>query len=113
MFSGATNFNGDVSGWDVSSVTDMTCMFEEATSFDRDLSKWNIGRDTKRYDMFLNATGLKNSGLYTGESGRHGYRSNWTYLGFILERVSPHLKPRDLTLREVYLGGKTAFHMLK
>ena len=28
MFYGATNFNGDVSNWDVSNVTDMSGMFE-------------------------------------------------------------------------------------
>ena len=42
MFSGATNFNSDISGWDVSSVTNMNAMFRNANSFDQDLSGWCV-----------------------------------------------------------------------
>ena len=38
MFNGATSFNGDLSSWNVSSVTDMTYMFFNAISFNGDLS---------------------------------------------------------------------------
>jgi surface protein len=38
----ATSFNGDVSGWDVSNVTDMRAMFFNATSFNQDLSQWCV-----------------------------------------------------------------------
>ena len=37
MFSWATSFNGDISKWDVSRVTNMDNMFQEAVSFDRRL----------------------------------------------------------------------------
>ena len=42
MFYGAESFNGDVSKWDVSSVTNMKEMFRGATSFTRELcgSAW-------------------------------------------------------------------------
>ena len=40
-FYGASSFNGDLSKWDVSSVTDMGYMFDEASEFNGDLSKWN------------------------------------------------------------------------
>ena len=42
MFFGATSFGGDLSALNVSSVTDMACMFDCATSFVGDLSTWNV-----------------------------------------------------------------------
>ena len=42
MFDGATNFNSDISGWDVSSVIHMNDMFRNANSFDQDLSGWCV-----------------------------------------------------------------------
>ena len=37
-----SNFNQDISSWDVSKVTNMTLMFEYATSFNQDLSSWDV-----------------------------------------------------------------------
>jgi len=42
MFYEATEFNGDVSVWDVSSVTTMNQMFLGATKFNGDLSDWDV-----------------------------------------------------------------------
>jgi len=42
MFWGATSANSATSGWDTSSVTDMSYMFSGAVSFDRDLGAWNV-----------------------------------------------------------------------
>ena len=36
-----SEFNGDISKWDVSNVTDMRCMFIDS-EFNRNISKWNI-----------------------------------------------------------------------
>ena len=40
MFSLATNFNQDITGWDVSSVDTMEGMFFGAASFRQDLCPW-------------------------------------------------------------------------
>lgn len=53
------NFVIDISGWDVSKVTDMYRMFTEvaynATTFSLgDLSKWNVSNVTDMYEMFIN-----------------------------------------------------------
>ncbi len=55
MFKDAIAFDGDLSGWDVSSVTDMSDMFENADSFTGDLSGWNVSSVTDMSDMFMSA----------------------------------------------------------
>ena len=42
---GGSSFNGDISGWDVSSVTIMTYMFRNST-FNGDLSGWDVSSVT-------------------------------------------------------------------
>merc|ERR1712032_1247547 len=54
MFS-ATFFNGDISKWDVSSVTNMACMFSWASAFNGDICKWHVSRVKNMDDMFLHA----------------------------------------------------------
>ena len=82
MFQGATSFNQDLSGWDVSHITDMNSMFkgaisfnspllwgskvsnvtnmehifEGATSFNQDISGWDVSSVTSMYSMFQEAT---------------------------------------------------------
>ena len=43
-FQGKTNFNGDVSNWDVSSVTDI---FNYATSFKQPIGNWEVSQNLK------------------------------------------------------------------
>ncbi len=43
MFRGAASFNGDISDWDVSNVTNSEEMFNYANSFNGDISNWNVG----------------------------------------------------------------------
>ena len=41
LFYEAESFNGDISKWDTSKVTDMSSMFKGAVAFNADISKWN------------------------------------------------------------------------
>ena len=47
LFYGKSTFNSsDISRWDVSSVTNMFCMFYEAYAFSSDISNWNVSSVT-------------------------------------------------------------------
>ena len=52
MFQNASSFNGDLSAWDVSSVTDISAMFQWATNFNGDLSAWDVSNVTNMSYMF-------------------------------------------------------------
>lgn len=47
-----TDFRGDVSGWDVSNVEDMTGMFRNCKNFNGDLTKWKLNKKCKTVGMF-------------------------------------------------------------
>ena len=38
------NFNGDISNWNVSNVTDMWGMFARCEKFNQDISKWDVSK---------------------------------------------------------------------
>jgi surface protein len=63
MFEGATEFNGDLSSWNVSSVTDMDNMFNDVTAFHDNLSSWDVSSITDMYGMFRGATAFSSSDL--------------------------------------------------
>jgi surface protein len=56
MFFGAAAFIGDISEWDVSKVTDMQYMFSYAAAFNGDISKWDVSKVTDMIYMFAGAT---------------------------------------------------------
>ena len=56
MFWGATSFNHDIGGWDVSNVTIMMSMFGSASSFNQYIGDWNVSNVTNMNGMFNGAT---------------------------------------------------------
>lgn len=56
MFSVAFGFRADISEWDVSSVEDMQDMFKQAFAFNVDISGWNVSRVTVMTEMFYGAS---------------------------------------------------------
>ncbi|HHX36316.1 MAG TPA: DUF285 domain-containing protein, partial [Gammaproteobacteria bacterium] len=56
LFGGATNFNQDISNWDVSKVTNMRSMFAEASAFNQNIGSWNVSNVTDMESMFFRAT---------------------------------------------------------
>ena len=55
MFAHAKRFDGDISNWDVSRVTDMHGMFANPNNFNNDISKWTVSSVTKFQGMFNTA----------------------------------------------------------
>jgi surface protein len=56
MFSSASSFNQDISGWNVGNVTTMRGMFSEASAFNQPIGNWNVINVTKMDFMFNKAT---------------------------------------------------------
>ena len=54
MFNNATSFNGNISTWDTSNVTTMRSMFNGASAFDGDISLWDTSSVTTMMQMFAN-----------------------------------------------------------
>lgn len=63
MFREATNFNGDISHWDVSNIRSMASMFEDATSFNQDLAAWETGNVEDFTETFFEADHFEGDGL--------------------------------------------------
>ena len=47
-----TDFNGDISNWDVSNVKDMSYMFYNCKKFNHDISSWDVSNVTNMSNMF-------------------------------------------------------------
>ncbi len=56
MFEHTNAFNADISSWDVSSVTNMSNMFHLTSSFDQPLNSWDTSSVTSMRSMFSGAS---------------------------------------------------------
>ena len=56
IFSGCKSFNQDISNWNVSNVTNMSYMFYGCSNFNQDISGWNISKVKDSSDMFSYCT---------------------------------------------------------
>jgi len=56
MFYGASSFNSDISTWDMSNATNVSKMFEGASSFNQDIGSWNVSSVTSMAYMFSGAS---------------------------------------------------------
>ena len=54
MFYNCKTFNQDISSWDVSKVEDMSWMFFDCTNFNQDISNWNVSKVKNKDRMFDN-----------------------------------------------------------
>ena len=54
MFYKCTNFNKDILDWDVSNVTNMSYMFYMCNKFNQDISAWNVSKVIDMYNMLAN-----------------------------------------------------------
>jgi len=52
MFAECENFNCDISKWDVSKVENMNYMFYKCYKFNQDLSSWDVSKVEEMYRMF-------------------------------------------------------------
>jgi len=48
-------FNGDISKWDVSRVTNMEALFNNARAFNGDISKWDVSNVKNMHHTFYHA----------------------------------------------------------
>ena len=53
LFEG-TDFNGNISGWDVSNVTNMYAMFYRCEAFNQDISSWDVSNVKNKNHIFNN-----------------------------------------------------------
>ena len=70
-------FNGDISEWDVSKVTNMKSMFQNASAFNGDISKWDVSKVTNMDNMFNGIPADADFGFPQKPNKFNGDISNW------------------------------------
>ena len=91
MFSGCKTFNRDISQWDVSNVTNMSNMFYNCKSFNKDISKWDVSNVTDMSYMFYNCNNF-NKDISQWDVSSIKYNSNIFSNCLIEEKYKPNFK---------------------
>jgi surface protein len=74
MFMGAKKFNQNISGWDVSNVTEMDWMFNGASLFNQNIGTWDVSNVKNMSQMFgedkhiFNSMGDNNTGTQNNQN---------------------------------------------
>ena len=62
LFTNCTSFNNDISSWDVSSTTFLVAFFKGCSSFNQNIGSWNVSNCTNMTAMFQAASSFDNGG---------------------------------------------------
>ncbi|MDY0344417.1 MAG: BspA family leucine-rich repeat surface protein [Lentimicrobium sp.] len=79
IFHSASSFNQDISNWDVSNVGDMDYMFFAATAFNQDIGSWDVSKVYNMFSMFNGASSFNQdiSNWNVGKVTQMGYMFTW------------------------------------
>ena len=91
MFYGCKNFNKDISSWEVSNVTNMYGMFYDCKKFNQDISNWNVSNVTNMSYMFFECEKF-NQDISAWDVSNVKYNSNMFYNCPIEEKYKPKFK---------------------
>ena len=89
MFWVCKSFNQDISNWDVSKVTDMRCMFYRCEAFNQDISSWDVSKVTDMQCMFYGCK-LFNQDISNWDVSKVKYFTDIFSKCHIKEEYKPH-----------------------
>lgn len=98
-----SSFNNDISGWDTSSITNMSHMFRGASAFNQPIENWDVSNVTNMSYMFAEADGkweLTSADAFPSPSVFNQPLNNWnvssvTYMDHMFWRSKAFDQPLD------------------
>ena len=99
MFRNCSLFNGDISRWDVSGVTNFQTSFFNCSVFNQDLSSWDVSNGTSLKQMFQGAT------VFNQDLGSWDVSSCTNFTNFLLSATN--LTFSSSNLDSIYNGWST------
>ena len=90
LFEG-TDFNGDISGWDVSNVTNMYAMFYNCKAFKQDIYNWDVSNVINMSYMFSECESF-NQDISSWDVSNVTYMKDMFYSCPIEEKYKPKFK---------------------
>ena len=88
MFCGCKSFNQDISNWDVSKVTNMAYMFQDCYKFNQNISEWDVSSVTNMYSMFRDSKSF-NQDISNWNVSKAKYKNNMFSNCQIKEKYKP------------------------